>query len=182
MAFNAYLLFHPKNDDIKGESTSHLFEGKGAIEVADYNFAAAMPVTASRSDGGGATVGRANFEAFTCNKNIDTATPKLVEYCCTGKNIDKICMHLFRAGGEDETGTVKYAMVVFRHCVITKVGVSGSGEELPKEALEFNYGVCEYHYQETDHKTGLKAAGKKPLKYGWSTVNNRAWAEMENFE
>ena len=90
MAFNAYLVFAPKAKDIQGESTSHLFEGKGAIEISDYGFAAAMPVTSSRSDGGGATVGRANFEAFTCNKNIDTATPKLVEYCCLGKNIEKI--------------------------------------------------------------------------------------------
>jgi len=59
MAFNAYLVFHPEKDDFKGESSSELFKGKGAIEIADYGFAAAMPVTASRSDGGGATVGRA---------------------------------------------------------------------------------------------------------------------------
>jgi len=123
MAFNAYLVFYPDKNDIKGESSSELFKPEvGAIEIADYGFAAAMPVTASRSDGGGATVGRANFEAFTCNKNIDTCTPKLVEYCCLGKNISKICLHLFRAGDEGDTGAVKYAMVVFRHCVVTKVG------------------------------------------------------------
>jgi hypothetical protein len=29
---------------------------------------------AARSDGGGATVGRANFDVFTCTKGIDTAT------------------------------------------------------------------------------------------------------------
>lgn len=179
MAFNAYLVFSPDKDDIKGESTSELFKEKGAIEVADYNFAAAMPVTSSRSDGGGATVGRANFEPFTCNKNIDTSTPKLVEYCCLGKNITKICLHLFRAGDEGETGAVKYAMVVFKHCVITKVGISGGGEELPKEALEFNYGVCEYHYQKTHHETG-KPDGNVS-KFGWSTVNNKVHADLEKF-
>ncbi len=179
MAFNAYLVFSPDKDDIKGESTSELFKEKGAIEVADYNFAAAMPVTSSRSDGGGATVGRANFEPFTCNKNIDTSTPKLVEYCCLGKNITKICLHLFRAGDEGETGAVKYAMVVFKHCVITKVGISGGGEELPKEALEFNYGVCEYHYQKTHHETG-KPDGNVG-KFGWSTVNNKVHADLEKF-
>jgi type VI secretion system secreted protein Hcp len=178
MAFNAYLVFHPEKDDIKGESSSQLFKGKGAIEIADYGFAAAMPVTASRSDGGGATVGRANFEAFTCNKNIDTSTPKLVEYCCLGKNITKICLHLFRAGDEGDTGAVKYAMVAFKHCVITKVGVSGGGEELPKESLEFNYGICEYHYQQTNHETGKKEGDVK--KFGWSTVNNKVHAELEN--
>jgi type VI secretion system secreted protein Hcp len=180
MAFNAYLVFTPDKNDIKGESTSELFKDKGAIEISDYGFAAAMPVTASRSDGGGATVGRANFEAFTCNKNIDTSTPKLVEYCCLGKNISKICLHLFRAGAEDDTGAVKYAMVVFKHCVITKVGISGGGEELPKEALEFNYGICEYHYQQTNHNTGAKEG--KPVRFGWSTVNNKVHAELENMD
>jgi type VI secretion system secreted protein Hcp len=179
MAFNAYLVFTPDNDPIMGESTSELFKEKGAVEVADYNFAAAMPVTSSRSDGGGATVGRANFEPFTCNKNIDTSTPKLVEYCCKGKNIAKICLHLFRAGDEGETGAVKYAMVVFKHCVITKVGVSGGGEELPKESLEFNYGVCEYHYQKTHHETGKPDGDVK--RFGWSTVNNKVQADLEKF-
>lgn len=179
MAFNAYLVFTPDKDDIKGESTSELFKEKGAIEIADYAFAAAMPVTSSRSDGGGATVGRANFEAFTCNKNIDTSTPKLVEYCCLGKNIGKICLHLFRAGDEGETGAVKYAMVVFKHCVVTKVGISGGGEELPKESLEFNYGICEYHYQETNHETGKPKGDVR--KFGWSTVNNKVHADLEKF-
>lgn len=181
MAFNAYLVFAPKAKDIQGESTSHLFEGKGAIEISDYGFAAAMPVTASRSDGGGATVGRANFEAFTCNKNIDTATPKLVEYCCLGKNIEKIFLHLYRAGDESEankTGAVKYAMVVFKHCVVTKVGISGGGEELPKESLEFNYGVCEYHYRKTNHETG--EPDKEIKKFGWSTVNNKVHSDLED--
>jgi hypothetical protein len=61
--------------------------------------------------------------------------------------------------------------VVFQHCVITKVGISGGGEELPKESLEFNYGVCEYWYDKTDHATGQ--AANKPVRFGWSTVANK---------
>jgi len=69
-------------------------------------------------------------------------------------------------------------MVAFKHCVITKVGVSGGGEELPKESLEFNYGICEYHYQQTNHETGKKEGDVK--KFGWSTVNNKVHGELEN--
>ena len=79
MAFNAYLVF-PNSTEILGESTSEV-PGKGSakpIEISDYGFGVTMPVTASRSDGGGATVGRANFDVFTCSKNIDTATCKLL--------------------------------------------------------------------------------------------------------
>ena len=182
MAFNAYLVFDSASA-IKGESTSEVAKDKHAIEVSDYGFGVSMPVTSSRSDGGGATVGRANFDVFTANKNIDTATTKLVEFCCKGTAIKRIVLHLYRAGeGSDATGTVKYAMVVFGACVITKVAVSGGGEELPKESLEFNYGACEYLYQETDHDTGKPKDGVKPAKAGWSTVKNKYVTSGQNFD
>jgi type VI secretion system secreted protein Hcp len=188
MAFNAYLLFHKDvrggsiGTGIFGESTSQPQSNcpkpfNGAIEIQDYAFGVTMPVSASRSDGGGATVGRANFDIFSCTKGIDSATPFLVQYCCTGKNIPSIVLHLYRQGGEDIKGTpsavVKYAMVVFQNCVITKVGVSGSGEELPKESLEFNYGLCEYVYQQTQKTSGTTKGMAKPFgSNGWSTVTN----------
>src|ERR1051326_1532178 len=175
MAFNAYLVF---DDDaqkagIKGESSSVPVKDAatfGPIEITDYGFGVSMPVTASRSDGGGATVGRANFDVFTCSKNIDTATCCLMDYCCKGKAVGTIVLHLFRSGEESESGAIKYAMYVFQACVITKVAISGSGEELPKESLEFNYGVCEYWYKKTEHAMG---GGKEAaMKRGWSTVKN----------
>jgi len=184
MAFNAYLIFDAKSG-IKGESTSEPEKGmadKGAIEVSDYGFGVSMPVTSSRSDGGGATVGRANFDVFTASKNIDTSTAKLVEFCCVGKNIPKVVLHLYRAGsGADvnESGTVKYAMIVFQNCVITKVGISGGGEDLPKESLEFNYGVAEYWYQKTKHDSGEKEGA--PMRFGWSTISNKVASTGHDF-
>ena len=195
MAFNAYLVFHKdvRGDEEKpgkgifGESTSDPGDkeekwGKGAIEITDYSFGVTMPVTTSRSDGGGATVGRANFDPFTCNKGIDTATPYLMEYCCTGKNVPSIVLHIFRSGAESESGVVKYAMIVFHHCVITEVKITGGGgDELPKESLSFNYGLCEYWYQLTDHKTGKAIDDVKPIKKGWSTITNRRAFSHQKF-
>ncbi|HZR21582.1 MAG TPA: type VI secretion system tube protein Hcp [Verrucomicrobiae bacterium] len=180
MAFNAYLVFHGSSG-IKGESTSVPDGGQPdvAIEITDYGFGVSMPVTTSRSDGGGATVGRANFDVFTASKGIDTATVDLVKYCCKGTNVKSIVLHLYRAGGTSEGGTVKYAMVVFHHCVITKCGITGSGEELPKESLEFNYGRCEYIYQLTKHDTG---AGTGQLKrFGWTTIKNVEATGLQDF-
>jgi len=184
MAFNAYLVFEPSTQ-IFGESTSEVAQKAQvqAIEVTDFGFGVSMPVTGSRSDGGGATVGRANFDVFTASKNIDTATCKLVEFCCKGTAINKVVLHLYRQGdveGEGkDTGVVKYAMVVFGSCVITKVAISGGGEELPKESLEFNYGVCEYIYQFTDHDTGKPKGGQK--RAGWSTLKNKFITSGQDF-
>jgi type VI secretion system Hcp family effector len=194
MAFNAYLVFNTKGSDqvIGGESTSDLVKNlytddpksnKGAIEVTDFAFGVSMPVTTSRSDGGGATVGRANFDVFTASKNIDTATTSLVDYCCRGTAINRIVLHLYRQGqgtADSTTGVVKYAMVVFGFCVITKVGISGGGEELPKESLEFNYGACEYYYAFTSHDTGLRKGS--PMQKGWSLIANKASTSGQAFD
>jgi hypothetical protein len=182
MAFNAYLVF-PNNTDIKGESTSEIPEKGDAkpIEIADSGFGVSMPVTTSRSDGGGATVGRANFDVFTCNK-ASTRPPANSSSTAARHGDPKILLHLYRQGeGSDATGVVKYAMVVFQHCVITKVGITGGGEELPKEALEFNYGVCEYVYQETDHETG-KPKGGEQKRAGWSTISNKFMSTGHDFK
>jgi type VI secretion system Hcp family effector len=186
MAFNAYLVITEQEmpQKIKGESTSAPEAGitkkDGAIELQDYGFGVTMPVTPSRSDGGGATVGRANFDVFTATKGIDTATPYLFQYCCKGTAVPSIVLHLYRAGEGTDSGVVKYAMVVFQWCVITKVGISGSGEELPKESLEFNYGKCEYVYQETDHNTGKKT-DRALDRFGWSTIQNKQDFPLQNF-
>src|SRR5712671_2925601 len=126
MAFNAYLCFNVGDNaqKIGGESTSDLVkslwkdspqDNTGAIELTDFGFGVSMPVTTSRSDGGGATVGRANFDVFTASKNVDGATVPLMEYCCKGTNIKRIVLHLFRAGdnASSQTGAVKYAQYVF---------------------------------------------------------------------
>jgi len=183
MAFNAYLVF-PDATKIFGESTSEVPDKGPAdkpLEVTDYGFGVSMPVTTSRSDGGGATVGRANFDPFTASKNIDTATCRLVEFCCKGTAIDKIVLHLYRQGdATQESAAVKYAMVVFMHCVITKVAITGGGEELPKETLEFNYGICEYVYQLTDHKDGKPVGGQD--RAGWSTIANKYLSTGHDFK
>src|SRR5580765_797437 len=117
MAFNAYLVFTVDGAlKIGGESSSEvakdlLKSDVGAIELTDFGFGVSMPVTTSRSDGGGATVGRANFDVFTASKNIDTATVSLMEYCCKGTNVKRIVLHLFRSGeGSEDSGAIKYAM------------------------------------------------------------------------
>jgi len=186
MAFNAYLVFGVDAPlKIGGESTSDIVKalekGKtGAVEVTDFGFGVSMPVTTSRSDGGGATVGRANFDVFTASKNIDMSTVPLMEYCCKGTNIKRIVLHLFRSGESSETGVVKYAMYVFGNCVITKVAISGSGEELPKESLEFNYGQCEYWYQFTNHDTGKPEGANQ--RSGWTLIKNKSTSSGEKWE
>ena len=44
-------------DELNDAQLDKVQGGSGRIEVSDYGFGVSMPVTTSRSDGGGATVG-----------------------------------------------------------------------------------------------------------------------------
>jgi hypothetical protein len=44
-------------EELTGAQLDKVQGGSGRIEVSDYGFGVSMPVTTSRSDGGGATVG-----------------------------------------------------------------------------------------------------------------------------
>jgi len=60
-----------KATESKNPSAEEMTKSKGEKQVKEEEL---DKVTGGRSDGGGATVGRANFDVFTCPKGIDTAS------------------------------------------------------------------------------------------------------------
>jgi len=177
MAFDAYLWFkNGSSFNVMGESTSEIstkyFNGE-AIEVTEYSLGVEMKATERRSDGGGATIGRADLQVFTCKKSIDTASCGLAQCCCRGTHIPIITLDVFRSGGDVKGGAQRYIWATFENCVITKVEIeSGGDDELPTENLEFNYGKVTWHYQLTDHKSGAPISGKTK-DFGWDSIGNK---------
>ena len=161
MAFDAFI----KIPGADGESSDE--KHSKWIELHSYGFGLTQPTGAgSRSDGGGAITGRVNLEAFTCTKSIDISSAKLALMCAKGKAIDGIVVHLNRAA-EDK---VLYLEIKYDNAVITKSSVTGSGDDLPEETLEFNYGKVDYMYYETAHDSG-KLTGNK-AGFLWSAITN----------
>src|SRR5436309_6485926 len=135
MAFDAFL----KIGTIPGESTDS--KHKEWIELAEYSFGVKQPAAGSRSDGGAATGGRADFDNFTCKKNLDKASPKLMLSCAKGEHIKEIKVELCRATGDKQPYLeIKYSDVII---TVVKPAGSGTGEGLPTEDLEFNFGKVE---------------------------------------
>ena len=173
MAFEAYLYI----DGIRGDSTSKIAKdkspipGAGPIEISSYGLGIEMPVVENRSSTGAITVGRANFEDFETEKNLDISTSALIFNCLAGTHIPKAVIMIYRSTSDGKNSApVLYMQIEYESVVITEVGVSGGGDEMPKETLKFNYGSVKYTYSKTDKKTG-KATGTTAI-FDWNRATN----------
>ena len=79
MAFDSFI----KIDGIPGESTDE--KHKEWIEILSFDHHIEQPASSTASSVGGATAERVNHGTFNIVHQLDKATPKLLEACCTGK-------------------------------------------------------------------------------------------------
>jgi type VI protein secretion system component Hcp len=174
MAFEAYLYI----EGVPGDSTSQIAKdfsakpaGAGPIEIKSYGLGIEMPMVENRSATGLATVGRATFADFETAKSLERSSAALLFYCLSGKHIGKAIVAVYRSTDDDEKGKpALFMQIIYNHIVITEVGVSGSGDEMPSETLKFNYGDVEYKYFKTSKKTGKTDGGVARFK--WDRMTN----------
>lgn len=168
MAFDAYLYVF----GAPGESTSNLTDKPMQIvpiELKSYDLGVTMAAAPSRSGFTGAVTGRAKFNEFSCEKNIDLASAVLCFYCASGKHIAEIYCDIYRAAGDKK---VKFVSIIYKDAVITECSVKASGgDDLPTETLKFNYGSVEFKYTQTDHATGAATSNKTRML--WSQLTNK---------
>ena len=176
MAFEAYLYI----DGVRGDSTSEIglspdkrvakSAGGGPIEIKSYGLSLEMPLVENRSATGAVTVGRANFAEFETAKSLDVSTGALLFYCLSGKHIKQAVVAVYRATDEGGDGKpTLYMQAIYNNIVITEVGVSGGGDEMPSETLKFNYGNVKLVYYKTSPTTG-KSEGL--AEFHWDRVAN----------
>jgi type VI secretion system secreted protein Hcp len=161
MAFDAYLLF--QDPSIQGESTSELHPG--SIELKSYEFGITMAAAPGRSVGGGATTGRASFQEFSCEKNIDVASPHLTFHCAAGTLLKTIVVKLYLRIGDAEHN---FLTLTYSDSVITECSIRGAGgDDLPSETLKFNYGAVKFEYKQPP-----TVKSPKTNRFEWSQLTN----------
>ena len=163
MAFDTFL----RIEGIPGESSDDAH--KDWIEVLKYAHTMAQPASGTASSSGGAGSERVNHGPFVVTKELDKASPKLAEHCCTGKPLAEVELSLNRAGGDK----VEYMNYKMKHVIVTKLsplGDSAGASSLPTEECEFNYGTIEWTY--TAQKRADGTGGGK-VAAGWDCMTNK---------
>lgn len=166
MAFDAFL----KIDGIPGESTDD--KHKDWVEILSYSFSADQPASATKSSAGGASTERVNLGDFSIVKALDKASPKLFEFCCTGKHIKEITLSLCRSGGDK----VKYMEYKLEEVIVSSFRPGGSakgGDKLPVEEVTFDYGKIKTTYTQQKRADG---SGGGQVTGGWDATKNKAYA------
>lgn len=116
------------------------------------------------------------------DKNVDVASPLLLEACCTGKIFDKECiLTIYRSIVPSASGKIKlsnkeinnYVTIKIYNAYIVSYSIShSSNEEIPKETINMNYDKVEFKFVQGDPKTGKK--GQQPKIIGWDWTTDKA--------
>ncbi len=122
--------------DIKGDSLLEGFADK--IELMSYSHNVAMQVTNDVSNSE-RTSGRPHVGEFTLTKFIDTSTPTLNEYCCSGKPIAEAKITLGRNAAEGSGQVLPFIVYTLSNVVLSNVSVSGGTGGKPVETLSLNF-------------------------------------------
>lgn len=166
MAFDSFI----KIDGIPGESSDD--KHKDWIELISYDHRIEQPASSTASSVGGATAERVNHGSFNFVHQLDKATPKLLEACCTGKHIKEVTIEFCRAGGDK----VKYMEIKLEQVLISAVTENGAstGESgFPSETVSLSYGKIKWTYTQQKREDG-SAGGN--VSAGWDLTANKATA------
>lgn len=166
MAFDAFI----KIDGIPGESSDD--KHKEWIEIINYDHHIEQPASSTASSVGGATAERVNHGTFNFIHQLDKATPKLLEACCTGKHIKEVTIEFCRAGGDK----LKYMEIKLEQVLVSAVsenGASSAESGFPSEAVSLSYGKIKWTYTQQKRADG---AGGGNVSAGWDLTANKTIA------
>ena len=152
-----------KLDDIKGESQVDGF--KDQIEIMSYSHNVAMQVTNDVSNTE-RTSGRAHVGEMSLTKFVDLSTPKLNEYCCSGKMIKEAVLTLCR---NDDDKMLPFIVYTLDNVVISHLSVSGGSGGKPVETMSLNF--TKIKWEITAQKLGGQKEGN--VSSVWDMAMNK---------
>jgi type VI secretion system secreted protein Hcp len=165
-----------KIDGIDGESQDS--KHKGHLDILSFSYGADQTGTSSLGGGGGK--GKVKAHDFVIVKEIDKASPKLFQACCSGEVFKTMTLFVRKAGKEQqEYYNIKLSDVLVsgHHTGGTESATGGGGggkaiqdDWRPLETVSFNFSKIEIGYKE--QKSDGTLSGE--IKGGWNVKENKA--------
>jgi type VI secretion system secreted protein Hcp len=128
-----------KIDDIKGESTDSKHAGE--IQVLSWSWGLTQSGTTHTGPGGGS--GKVNVNDLTFTKYLDTSTPNLIKFCCSGKHFGQALLTVRKAGNTP----LEYIKIKLTDLIISSMSTGGTGsEDRVTETVGLNFAKFEVDY------------------------------------
>lgn len=143
--------------DGESEDSAH------AAWIDVLSFSMGMSQTRGGSLGSGQTI----MEDIVLVKQVDKATPKLMEKCAKGEIIPSVILEVCYAGGDNKLTFYKYEL---KNVIVSSFYSNGSTNDyVPTETVTLNFEWIKVTYTETD------SAGKSKgnIEFTWNLVTAR---------
>lgn len=144
MAFDAVLNFTMGSGGIwpKGESKL-ITDGIPLTDQWGFSLENKLNITQHT---GGAGAGKAEFEAFTVKKQVDSASAPLLIACGSGSHFQGVTLKIFKSGGNATSPKENlYICWTFNQLAVEKVEWA-YGDPAPEETVTFKFGACSISY------------------------------------
>jgi type VI secretion system secreted protein Hcp len=140
-----------KIDAVTGESSDS--KHKGEIDVLSWSWGMTQSASMHTATGGGS--GKADVHDVSITKYIDSATPAIMQHCCSGKHFQNAKLTVRKAGGNP----VEYMVLEMKDVIISSLSSgAGSGDDRVTEHLTLNFASYKMTYTPQDDKGAAKAA------------------------
>jgi type VI secretion system secreted protein Hcp len=137
---------------------------KNEIEVESVSWGGSNPTSFAHGGGGG--VGKVQLQDVHLTKATDKSSPKLFNFCCNGKHVDK-AVFTFRKAGEKPQDYLKLTLTDVMVASFT-LGDSHGGS-LPHESISLSYAKVEGQYSPQKQDGSLDAG----IDFGWNVKEHK---------
>lgn len=174
MSLDAYLVFKKASKGVWPQGEGKVGNDEGAIMLKqDWSFSLENTLNiGSHTMGAGA--GKAEFETFTIKKQVDKASPHLLEACGRVCHFNNVLLKVRKSTGSATGKTNNYLTWTFHMLAVESVEWA-AGEEAPEETVKFKFGVCKMDYNLQDDEGNLTPAGQGI----WNQVDNNNLETIE---
>jgi type VI secretion system secreted protein Hcp len=150
-----------KLDSIKGESVDNAH--KDEVDILSWSWG--LTQSGSAHVAGGSGSGKVNVHDVTFTKYVDSASPTLVKFCCTGGAIKSAVLTVRKAGGKP----LEYYKLTLSNVLVSSVTPGGAGgQDRLTETISLNFGQFKLEYvpQKAD------GSGGPAIAVAWNIASN----------
>lgn len=151
-----------KIEGLDGESEDKTY--KKNIEILSFNWGATNSGSMGYGTGGG--TGKVVVQDMHFTSRISAASPKLAEFCHTGKHFPKAVLVCRKAGGDSP---LEYLKITLSDIMVSSYQLGGAqGDVLPSDQFSLNFAKIEKQYTPQSEK----GTGTGNVKFGWNVKQN----------